>query len=177
MTFEQMPYERVDLQSLVQTYEELTRQMRQAASAQEAAQVLRRHQQVYEPAATMMGLSAIRHTIDTEDPFYTGEEEFYAENGPALGEKVSGLYRATLESPFRAELEQQFPPVFFQNAEIDVRTISPDVLGELEQENKLVMEYQKLQGGAQIEFQGKVLNLSELSVYKENPDRAVRQAA
>ena len=87
MTFEQMPYERVDLQSLVQTYEELTRQMRQAASAQEAAQVLRRHQQVYEPAATMMGLSAIRHTIDTEDPFYTGEEEFYAENGPALGEK------------------------------------------------------------------------------------------
>ena len=37
-----------------------------------------------------------------------------------------------------------------------MRTISPDVLGELEQENKLVMEYQKLQGGAQIEFQGKV---------------------
>ena len=105
MTFEQMPYERVDLQGLVQAYEELTRQMRQAASAQGAAQVLRRHQQVYEPAATMMGLCAIRHTIDTEDPFYTGEEEFYAENGPALGEKVSGLYRATLESPFRGQLE------------------------------------------------------------------------
>lgn len=177
MTFEQMPYERVDLAALCAAYEELTRRMQAAKTAEEAAGLLDRHTETYLPASTMMSLSAIRHTIDTEDPFYMAEEEFYAENAPAFGEKVSGFYRATLESPFRKELEQRFPPVFFKNIEMDIRTISPAVLGELEQENKLVMEYQKLQGGAQIEFDGKTLNLSELGVYKENADREVRRAA
>ncbi len=59
----------------------------------------------------------------------------------------------------------------------DAKTISPAVLGELEEENKLVMDYQKLQGSAQIEFQGKVCNLSQLAVYKEDPQREVRKGA
>lgn len=177
MTFEEMQYERVDLEALCAAYEGLTRQMKEAKTAEDAAAVLNRHTETYLPASTMMSLSAIRHTIDTEDPFYMEEEEFYAENGPAFGEKVSSFYRATLESPFRKELEARFPPVFFKNIEMDIKTISPEVLGELEQENKLVMEYQKLQGGAQIAFGGKTLNLSELGVYKENADRQVRRAA
>ena len=177
MTFEQMPYERVDFAALTRDYEQMTRQMKEAKSPAEAEALLRRHTEIHMPASTMMNLSSIRHTINTEDPFYLAEEEFYAENCPAFEQTLTDFYRAVLASPFRSQLEQVFPKVFFTNAEIDAKTISPEVLADLEQENKLVMEYQKLQGGARIQFQGQTLNLSQLGVYKESPDRQTRRAA
>lgn len=177
MTFQEMPYERVDLAALCKVYEDLKTRMEGAKTAEEAAALLDEHTRTYEPASTMMSLSSIRHTIDTEDPFYTAEEEFYAQEGPAFGEKVTDFYRAVLASPFLEELRKEFPPVFFKNIQMDAKTISPAVLGELEEENKLVMDYQKLQGSAQIEFQGKVCNLSQLGVYKEDPQREVRKGA
>ena len=177
MTFQEMPYERVDMAALCKVYEDLKARMEGAKTAEEAAALLDEHTRTYEPASTMMSLSSIRHTIDTEDPFYTAEEEFYAQEGPAFGEKVTDFYRAVLVSPFLKELRKEFPPVFFKNIQMDAKTISPAVLGELEEENKLVMDYQKLQGSAQIEFQGKVCNLSQLAVYKEDPRREVRKGA
>ena len=71
MTFQEMPYERVDLAALCKVYETLKARMEGAKTAEEAAALLDEHTRTYEPASTMMSLSSIRHTIDTEDPFYT----------------------------------------------------------------------------------------------------------
>ena len=99
MTFQEMPYERVDLAALCKVYEDLKARMEGAKTAEEAAALLDEHTRTHEPASTMMSLSSIRHTIDTEDPFYTAEEEFYAQEGPAFGEKVTDFYRAVLPLP------------------------------------------------------------------------------
>jgi len=47
----------------------------------------------------------------------------------------------------------------------------------MQQENKLVSEYNKLVASAQIEFDGKTLTLAQLGPYGESTDRAVRKAA
>lgn len=177
MIFEQMPYQRPDLQSVLKVYDELIEKLKTNPPVEEAEKIIDRHTQTYLPVNQMVSLSAIRHSINTEDAFYTAEEEFYAQQGPVLGEKIAQMYGLLLKLDCLPQLKKIFPEVFFTNAEIETKTISPAVLGELEEENMLVMEYQKLQGGAQIRFDGKVLNLSQLGVYKENADRAVRRAA
>lgn len=177
MTFEEMNYKRVDIKAVIGEYEALIAQAKAAKTAKDGAEVLLKHTEIFTQADQMMALSSIRHSIDTTEEFYLKEEEFYAQSSPALGEKISSFYRAILEWAFIDELTPEFPKVFFTNAKIDTQTISPEVLPLLEKENMLVMEYQKLQGGAKIEFDGKTLNLSQISAYKDNPTREIRQKA
>lgn len=177
MTFEEMNYKRVDIEAVIGGYEALIAQAKCAKTAQDGAKILLAHTDLYTQADQMMALSSIRHSIDTTEEFYLKEEEFYAQNSPALGEKISSFYRAILEWPFIDELTKQFPKVFFTNAKIDTQTISPAVLPLLEKENMLTLEYQKLIASAKIEFEGKTLNLSQLSAYKDNPSREIRKKA
>ena len=54
MTFEQMPYQRVDFAALTADYEQMTQQMKEAKSPAEAEALLRRHTEIHMPASTMM---------------------------------------------------------------------------------------------------------------------------
>lgn len=61
-----------------------------------------------------------------------------------------------LESPFRADFEKEYGDLMFVNAEIALKTFSPAIIPELQQENDLTQEYEKLLASAQIPFEGKV---------------------
>ena len=54
MTFEKMPYQRVDFAALTRDYEQMTRQMKEAKTPEEAEALLRRHTEIHMPASTMM---------------------------------------------------------------------------------------------------------------------------
>ncbi|MCL1934783.1 MAG: M3 family oligoendopeptidase, partial [Defluviitaleaceae bacterium] len=84
---------------------------------------------------------------------------------------------ATLNTSFRKELEEKWGILLFINEEIELKTLSPKVIEELREENKLVLEYSKLTASAKIEFDEKVLNLSQMGPYLENLDRNIRKNA
>ena len=82
-----------------------------------------------------------------------------------------------LESPFRADFEKEYGDLMFVNAEIALKTFSPAIIPELQQENDLTQEYEKLLASAQIPFEGKVYTLSQLSPFKTCADDEKRLAA
>jgi len=61
--------------------------------------------------------------------------------------------------------------------EIALKTFSPAIIPELQQENDLTQEYEKLLASAQIPFEGKVYTLSQLSPFKTCADDEKRLAA
>ena len=65
----------------------------------------------------------------------------------------------------------------FVNAEIQLKTFSPEIIPELQQENDLTQEYEKLLASAQIPFEGGVYTISQISPFKNDPDDARRLAA
>lgn len=65
----------------------------------------------------------------------------------------------------------------FKNLEIAARSFSPAIVELMQEENKLVSEYQNLYASATVEFDGKTMPLPLLGPYKQDPDRAVRKAA
>ncbi len=146
MTISQVPYERLDVTGYIERVERYTARLRDAASADEAAAVLLDYIADERHAATALTLSAIRSSCNTADGFYEAEEQYYAQAMPPLLEKLNDMYRAMLASPFRPQLEQRFGSVAFKNAEIALKTISPEILPLLEEESLLEIEYQKLQG-------------------------------
>lgn len=177
MIFNDMQYERPDFDALLAAYDELIACADSAKNAEEGAKILNRHNSLMIPVGQMLSLASIRHSINTTNEFYLAEEEYYAQNSPILDEKISVFYAAILKWSFIPELQPQFTKVFFTNAEMETKTISPSVISLMEKENLLCMDYDKLQGSAQIEFEGNTLNLAQLGAFKDNACRETRQKA
>lgn len=177
MKFSQMKYSRPNLNQLRQNYETITKQFAECGTAEEQYRLILAHETLIKHFSTMSTLAYIRNSLDTADPFYEKEMAFFDENGPVMAEAEQSFYRAAANSRFRAELEKKTGSLFFRNIDLALKSFSPAVTELKKKENALVTEYEKLLASAKIDFDGKVLNLSEIQKYQISADRAVRKNA
>ncbi|MDE7277255.1 MAG: M3 family oligoendopeptidase, partial [Lachnospiraceae bacterium] len=119
----------------------------------------------------------IRHDIDTRDTFYDGEVKFWSAFGPELEEKLQAWNLAMLNSPFHSEFEAEYGKLMFLNTEMELKTFSPEIIQEMQKENDLMQEYNKLLASAQISFEGGVYTISQMTPFKTDKDDARRLAA
>lgn len=177
LKFSEMPYERPDLEALKQEQAALTEQLKQAKDYETAKQVFLENETLTKHVATQATLASIRHSIDTRDAFYDGEEKFWNAAMPELQAVSQEWTMAMLESPFRADFAAEYGELMFTNAEIQLKAFSPEIVPELQQENDLTQEYEKLLASAQIPFEGGVYTLSQMTPFKSDPDDDRRLAA
>ncbi len=177
MKFSEMKYERPDLEAAKKEYAQLKTRIDAAKNVEEQLAAFDEFEKLNEHLSTMSTLAEIRHTVDTRDAFYEEERNFFDENSPALGEAQLDVYRALLASPFRSELEAKIGRIAFDKMEIDVKSSDPAILDLMAEENALVTEYEKLYASALIDFAGRKNTVSQMVLYKQDPDRAVRKAA
>ena len=177
MKFSEMPYERPDLDAVKKQYSALTERLKAAGSYEEARAVFLEKEELDKHVQTLATLSHIRHSIDTRDAFYDAEAKFWNAAEPELQEYTQAWTRAMLDGAFRAQFAAQFGELMFVNAEIELKTFSPEIIPELQQENELAQEYEKLLASAQIPFEGGVYTISQMTPFKSDPDDARRMAA
>jgi M3 family oligoendopeptidase len=125
----------------------------------------------------MAELATIRHSIDTRDEFYEAENKYYNKLGPELQEYAQQCNLAMLESPFRADFEKEYGNLMFLKTEYVLKSFSPEIIPELQQENDLTMEYEKLLASAQIDFEGGKYTIAQMGPFKNDPDDERRKAA
>ena len=177
MKFSEMPYTRPDIDAVRAELGEIAAALETSTDAQAQFDAVERLNETEGHVGTLAQLAYIRHSIDTRDAFYDGENNFIDEHMPLLEEDIQRVNRALLASPFRGELEQKYGKVFFLDLEIAARSFKPEMVEEMQRENKLASEYQKLYASAVVEFDGQRLPLPKLGPYKQNPDRGVRRRA
>lgn len=177
MKFSQMPYERPDIDALEVRFEELTNALKGAESYSQAKELFLKKEELLRHLYTMETLASIRHSIDTRDEFYDAEMKFWNGKLPELQEYQQNWTMAMLESPFRPAFEAEYGSIMFVNAELDLKSFSPEIIAEMQQENELTQKYEKLLASAQIPFEGGVYTLSQISPYKTGADDAQRLAA
>ena len=177
MKLQDMPYTRPNAQETLAAFAAITTEITAAASAGAQLAAFARFEETARHLATLATLASIRHTIDTRDAFYEAENDFFDENSPAFADAQLNVYRALLASPFRAQLEEALGKITFEKMEIDVKASCPAVLPLMAEENALTTAYENLYAGAQIDFDGKKNTVSQMSLYKQSADRAVRKAA
>ena len=177
MRFSEMPYKRPDPEAVKAGMSALTERLKAAKSYAEARAIFLEKEEKEKQVDTMGTLAYVRHSIDTRDEFYDGEIEFWDEIGPELEEYEQAWIDAMLASPFRREFEAEYGDLMFVNAEIQKKTFSPAIIADMQRENELVTEYDKLIASAQIRFEGGVYTLSQLEPFQDDPDDARRLAA
>lgn len=177
MKFKDMPYVRPDMEKVKEEIKSLTARLKDAPDYAAAKEAFLAKDQLARRISTQENLSSIRHSIDTRDAFYDAEEKFWAAAGPELAEYDQAFTEALLSSPYRKDFEAEYGNLMFVNAEIALKSFSPEIIPELQKENELVMEYDKLIASAQIPFMGGTYTLAQLGPFKSGADDEVRLAA
>jgi len=177
MKFQDYKYERPVFEDVKSQLENLFAQIESATSASEQLELVKQVNKIRSYTQTMGTIASIRHSIDTRDEFYDGENQYWDEQGPLYDELTSKFYQLLVHSKFRAELEAELGEVFFKLAENSLKSFSPEIIADLQEENKLSSEYSKLLASAKINFKGEELTLPGLGKFLVDKDRAVREEA
>ena len=177
MKFSEMTYTRPDLEAVKAELQKLTADLREAKDYDAAREAFLAQDKLERRIDTQATLCSIRHSIDTRDDFYDAEQTFWNSAAPELQEYVQQWTEALLESPFRQEFAAEFGEIIFTNAEIERKSFSPEIIPEMQKENDLVQEYDKLIASAQIPFRGGVYTISQLAPFKTDADDETRLAA
>ena len=177
MKFSEMTYARPDAQDVKEQMAGLLERLKNAGNYEEAKAVFLEKEQFIKHVETQSTLAHIRHDIDTRDTFYDDEVKFWSAFGPELEEKMQAWNLAMLNSPFRSEFEAEYGKLMFLNTEMELKTFSPEIIQEMQKENDLMQEYNKLLASAQISFEGGVYTISQMTPFKTDKDDARRLAA
>lgn len=177
MKFQDFNYVRPDIESVKSSMTQKLDQFKAASSFEEQDGILAEINTLRAEIDTMDNIGYIRHTMDTTDSFYEEEQNFWDENRPYLEELNSAFYKALTESAFRKELENKWGSQLFTLAEMTLKVFSPEIIEDLQEENKLCTEYRKLMASAELMFDGKKRNLAQMQPYMQSPDRKIRKEA
>lgn len=177
MKFKDYEYIRPNVEEIKNQVLKLTDDINNASSFEDVDKAIKEYVLIDNEFGSMATLASIRNTINTQDEFYEQEQEFFDTVGPELAEYFQNLNLAIYNSKFRNELVEKYGSKIFREIEIDLKTFKPEIIEDLQIENKLTTKYDKLKASAQIEFDGKVLPLPGLSIYLQDKDRNIRKSA
>ena len=177
ITFKDYQYVRPDLEKVKQKFEETIAILSDDNPKVDSVKAIDELNKVRAHFDTMSTLCSIRNSINTQDPFYETERAFFDENGPVYEGYQNELLQALVKSPHKEKLVKHLGEHLFKMVEVQLKVFKPEIIPDLQQENKLVTKYNKLKASAQIEFRGGTYNLSQMGPFLQDPDRNTRRDA
>lgn len=176
-TFSNLEYVRPDFDAAEAKAKELTERVKAAKSYADVKAVILESDEYMSELYTMTTIAHIRNTLNTTDEFYEKEIEFIHQRSPEAEGSFIALTKAIVDCPFAAEIDADLGKEYLVASRRELAQYDDALVPFMQEESRLETEYQKLMATAEIEFDGKKLNLYGIQKYFENPDREVRKAA
>lgn len=175
MKFSEFKYEHLNYEDLKKEFEDYLEKLRKCDNPKDFLEVFEEINVFRGHIQSMSTICSIRHSINTADEYYDKENEYWDNTYPLLQEYEVTLGKILLECPFKDELN--IPKPYYLMAENALKSFSPEIIEDLQEENKLSTEYGKLKSSAKIEFEGEIYNLSSIAVKMNDDDRNIRRQA
>ncbi len=175
MKFQDYKYERPNYEEIKKSFLDLVNRIKDADDYKEQHKYIMELNNIRKNIETMSTIASIRNSINTADEFYEKETEYWDEYGPLYTELNSDFYKAIINSKFKDNIINDFSEQFYKICEYSLKSFSPDIIPQLQEENKLMSRYTKLLASAKINFNGEELNLSGLYKYMLSQDRKERE--
>ena len=177
MKVSELPYSRVTLEVVAAHFEDIISRVTNASCVEDVLAAREDYLKIYMEYYTANSLAYCRYSLNTADEFYSGENDYYDEIGPAVMNYNLQYSQALLNSPFRSELEKALSPVLFKKMEVDAKAMSAEIVPDMVEENKLVSEYSKLMSSIEFEFRGEKMTRAALTGFFKSDDRNTRREA
>ena len=175
MKFKDYKYERPNYEEIKKSFLELVDKIKNASTYDEQKLHINQLNNIRKHIETMSTLASIRNSINTADEFYDEEQNYWDEQGPLYTELNSDFYKAIVNSKFKEDIKKDYSEQFYKICEYSLKSFSPEIISDLQEENKLMSKYTKLLASAKINFKGEELNLSGIYKYMLSSDRNERE--
>ena len=177
MKFSDYPFIVPNEKQFVKKMEKFVEQLKACDNAKDAAKIINRINAYSEEINTEGCIIYVLYTCYTDNEKYKAAQDKIDELSPIFSKYGTEISKILVNAPYRPELEKKFGSFLFKKYENSLKVFDEKVMPELVKENKLSSEYDMILGGAQIEFRGQTLNLSQLGKFMQDKDRATRKAA
>lgn len=177
MKFSEYKYERPDLEQVQKHYADYIDELKEAQDADKFMVVFNKLNQMRNHITSMKTIASLRYTINTADEFYEKENDYWDEYSPFYQQLDTRLYKTIMESDLLDELKKRIPSTFFGIISCQLKAFDDAIMEDLQQENRIATQYDKLKASAKIEFEGKIYNLPGISALCESKDRELRKKA
>lgn len=177
MKFSEYKYERPDLEQVQKLYADYIDELKEAQDADKFMIVFNKLNQMRNHITSMKTIASLRYTINTADEFYEKENDYWDEYSPFYQQLDTRLYKTIMESDLLDELKKRIPSTFFGIISCQLKAFDDAIMEDLQQENRVATQYDKLKASAKIEFEGKTYNLPGISALCESKDRELRKKA
>ncbi len=177
MKFSQITYTKPDFEQLSAQMAALIADFNKADSAALQLAALNAVEDIIDKYNTQYALVRIRHQLNTEDQFYHQQLQWFSHQSPILYLQYQELFSGIENSPFKQELIEQLGNVFMLNLNLIKQSMAPKIIADVQDENRLVMEYTRLISQLTVDFDNKTMPLPLLIPYKESSDRDLRKKA
>ena len=157
--------------------DKLVSDLKACQNANEAFKVINKINAFFEKLETESSVIYVLYTCNTINEEYKKAEDTVDELNPLVSKYATDIQKILVNASYRPELEKKYGSFLFKKYEASLKTFDESIMPDLVKENKLVSEYDMILGGAQIEFRGETLNLSQLGKHMQDKDRETRKAA
>lgn len=177
MKFKDLDYKRPDFDKLIEEINGLLDKLENAKSEEIFFETYKELEEKFNQYSEMFQIAYIRNTINTEDEFYDKEMEAFYEAQPRIDEVDHRQQSIRLNSPYRKTFEEKYGKMITARDQLKSDVFNPSIMEDRVKEAKLVNEYNKLTGGARIEFRGETKNISGMTALTQDKDRQTRKEA
>lgn len=177
MKFNDYQYVRPDFDAVSNKINELANLLEASSNIDEINKLIKEINEIKSSYDSMQTIAFIRNTINTADKFYEDEIEAINTKSPIVSSSLNKLTKVLVNHKLRANLEEIYGSYWFKKMELSLKTFDDSIMDLLVEENKLTIEYDKVMASAQIEFDGKTNNLSQIRKYLSHVDRQMRKNA
>jgi len=172
--FSEIPYTRIDADSFESDYLKLLTAFENSNTLDEQIKYIHAIGELAKDFDSALNVAMIRHSINTLDPFYEQEQAYFDVVSPRIQKLHAAYYKALCGSSFKHELSEKFGKQLFIYADLATKVINDAIVEDLQEENRLKSEYEKLTASASIMFEGEERNLAGLEPFMQSADRDMR---
>ncbi len=173
--FSDVKVDKLDISAVQKKYAALLSKLSQAKDGQEAIKIVKEKFAFDDEINTAVQIPQVRHTIDINDKVNSDLNDFYDENIPLIAEAENPFSQALFKCPFRKELEGEFGKHLFELIEINLKTFSPAIVKDLQEENAIGSEYNKLMGQAKGIYKGEEIPITKFDPLMKSLNREERK--
>jgi M3 family oligoendopeptidase len=175
--FRNIQVESPDLEKITATYGRLHEAWEGAVDKQARLAVFHEWDALRRRLASWEALTRLRFDQDTKNAERKAAREFLDDLSPKLTALETGMQRMLLGSEHRHELEEELGSHLSALWEADISAFAPAIEADLTREAHLEAQYTELIASAELEIDGKRVNLAGMEPYAQSPDRNMRHHA
>jgi M3 family oligoendopeptidase len=166
-----------DVEAIKKQMAEITEELKNAKNSQEAIDAVKKEFAVNDKISTDYQIAYIRHTINIHDDYYNDLMDFYDNNLPLLSSFEDAFDKVLVATAFKKEISKEFGEYLFTKVEMQMKVFKPDIIPDLQEENNLASQYNKIMGNAKGMFRGEEKQITEFDPLLTSADREVRKDA